>query len=69
MKHELTLVTGANGLTGSAVVRALLSRQRRVRALVLENSDEHNLEGLDVEIFYGDITSYDCILNGDWYNK
>ena len=58
MKRKLTLVTGANGLTGSAVVRALLSRKRRVRALVLENSDERNLEGLDVEIFHGDITCY-----------
>ena len=61
MKRNLTLVTGANGLTGSAVIRALLSRKRRVRALVLENSDERNLEGLDVEIFHGDITSYETM--------
>lgn len=67
MSNHLTLVTGANGLTGAAVVRALLARNRRVRALVLPYSDEQNLMNLDVDIFYGDITDYKlmcCAMKG-----
>ncbi|HXC65516.1 MAG TPA: NAD(P)H-binding protein, partial [bacterium] len=39
----LTLVTGANGHIGSRIVKRLLDRGRRVRALVRKSS---NLAGL-----------------------
>ena len=49
------LVTGANGFVGSAVVRVLLARGRRVRVLVRPRSDRGNLAGLDVETAEGDL--------------
>ena len=48
-----TLVTGAGGFVGSAVVRALLARGEAVRALVRTPSS--NLFGLDCETVTGDI--------------
>jgi dihydroflavonol-4-reductase len=50
-----TLVTGANGFVGSAVLRRLLDEGVRVRVLVRPSSDRRNLEGLDVEIAEGDL--------------
>ncbi|MCZ6476569.1 MAG: NAD-dependent epimerase/dehydratase family protein [Gammaproteobacteria bacterium] len=51
-----TLVTGANGFIGAAVVRALLEAGQQVRALVRAGSDRSNLHGVDVEVVEGDIT-------------
>ena len=50
-----TLVTGANGFVGAAVVRALLADERPVRALVRATSDCRNLDGMPVEIVRGDL--------------
>lgn len=50
-----TLVTGANGFVGAAVVRALLAAGERVRAFVRAGSDRRNLDGLEVETAVGDI--------------
>ena len=49
------LVTGANGLVGANLVRALLARGWKVRALVRQKSDLRSLRGLAVEIFVGDV--------------
>ncbi len=50
-----TLITGAPGFIGSAVVRQLIVSGHDVRALVREHSDCRNLAGLPVEIVYGDV--------------
>ena len=50
-----TLVTGASGFVGSAVVRALLRHGEPVRAMVRTGSSRRLLEGLDVDIVIGDL--------------
>lgn len=48
-----TVVTGASGFIGNALVRELLSRGRSVRAVV--HSSRLGLEGLDVEVVRADV--------------
>jgi len=50
-----TLVTGANGFVGSAVLRLLLDVGHDVRVLVRPGSDRRNLADLQVEICEGDL--------------
>ena len=49
------LVTGATGFLGSAVARLLLAEGHSVRLLVRPTSTGANIEGLPVEIAYGDL--------------
>ncbi|EAR20966.1 hopanoid-associated sugar epimerase [Nitrococcus mobilis] len=51
-----TLLTGASGFVGSAVLRRLQAAGHEVRVLVRPTSSRRNLEGLDVEVFTGDLT-------------
>jgi len=51
----MTLITGATGFVGSAVLRHLLTSGHEVRALARVGSDRRNLNGLDVEIVEGDL--------------
>ncbi|HQU16710.1 MAG: hopanoid-associated sugar epimerase [Gammaproteobacteria bacterium] len=51
-----TLVTGASGFVGSAVLRRLLDGSQEVRVLVRPTSDRRNLAGLAVEVATGDLT-------------
>ena len=53
---DLTLVTGATGFVGSAVLKALTARGERVRVLVRPSSPRRNLAGVDCEIVEGDMT-------------
>lgn len=50
-----TLITGATGFVGSAVLRQLLNEGHTVRALVRPKSDRRNLSGLPIEIVTGDL--------------
>jgi len=50
-----TLITGATGFVGSALLRQLLAAGHNVRALVRPKSDRRNLTGLPVEIVNGDV--------------
>lgn len=51
----MNLVTGATGHIGNVLIRQLLERGEKVRALVLPNDTLVPLEGLDVEIVHGNV--------------
>ncbi len=53
-----TLITGANGFVGSAVVRCLLDAGHEVRCLIRPGSDQSNLDGLHVETSVGDLRDH-----------
>ena len=51
------LVTGANGLLGSNIIRQLLNQGIQARAMVRPNARLLSLEGCEPEYFFGNITS------------
>lgn len=51
------LVTGANGFLAGHVIRVLLSRNYSVRAMLRAGSSAPALQGLDIELFHGNITN------------
>lgn len=57
-----TLVTGATGFVGAAVVRRLLARGESVRVLARANSDRRNLDGLAVEVAEGDLAKPETLV-------
>jgi dihydroflavonol-4-reductase len=48
-------VTGATGFIGAVLVRELLDQNCEIKALVRTGSDRRNLDGLDIELFEGDL--------------
>ena len=56
-----TLITGANGFVGSAVLRLLVNNGHEVRALVRPGSDRRNFDGIDLEVFEGDLKDADSL--------
>lgn len=57
-----SLITGASGFVGSAVLRQLVEAGHSVRALLRPPSDRSNLDGLRVEIVTGDLTDPDSLI-------
>lgn len=57
----LTLVTGATGLVGNNVARALLERGEAVRVLTRPNSDERPFAGLILERAPGDVCDLESV--------
>ena len=55
------LVTGATGHIGNVLVRKLLKRGEKVRALIMPDESRDPLEGLDVEAVEGDILDLDSV--------
>lgn len=49
------LVAGASGFVGSHTARLLVSNGRRVRVLLRKTSNTDAMQGLPVEIYYGDV--------------
>lgn len=56
-----SLVTGATGFLGSAVMRCLLTAGHEVRVLVRPDSDRRNLENFPVEISEGDLRNHESL--------
>jgi dihydroflavonol-4-reductase len=58
----MDIVTGATGSIGNVLVRTLLDKGRRVRALVRETSDLSAIKGLGVERATGDVLDFDSLV-------
>jgi dihydroflavonol-4-reductase len=59
-----TFVTGSTGFIGASITRELLKDGREVRVLVRSGSDTSNLNGLDVELWKGDLLDHESLRQG-----
>ena len=58
----MNLVTGATGHIGNVLVRLLLERGKKVRAMLMPGEDPSPLQGLEVEIVEADVLDYQSLL-------
>ncbi len=56
-----TLVTGASGFIGSRLVKRLLQTGAQVKVLVIKESNLENIQGLSIELAYGDLRDYETL--------
>lgn len=56
------LVTGADGLLGSNLVRELLSRGHQIRAFVQPGRQQATLEGLSIDKFAGNLLNAEEVI-------
>ncbi len=57
----MDLVTGASGFLGNVLVRELINKGQKVRAFLRNTSNREQLEGMDIEIFEGDILDIESL--------
>jgi dihydroflavonol-4-reductase len=55
------LVTGATGHVGNVLVRKLLERGEKVRAMILPGESRESISGLSVDAFEGDVLNLDSV--------
>lgn len=55
------LVTGATGHIGNVLVRRLIERGEKVRALLLPNESRESIQGLEIEAVEGDVLNEDSL--------
>ena len=58
----MVVVTGATGHIGNVLVRQLLNRGEKVRALVPTGEDTSSINGLQIEIVNGDLRDVDSLI-------
>lgn len=58
----MVVITGPTGHIGNVLVRELLKRGERVRALVLPGEDLTPIQGLDIETVEGDVLDLDSLI-------
>lgn len=56
------LVTGATGHIGNVLVRKLVERGEKVRALILPGESREPIQGLEVEVMEGDVLILDSLI-------
>jgi nucleoside-diphosphate-sugar epimerase len=59
----LYFITGVNGFIGSHAAKRVIREGHRVRGLVRQTSDLALLEGVDIELVYGDVTRPETLQN------
>ena len=57
----MILVTGATGHIGNVLTRKLLQKGHQVRAFVTPGDDETPIQGLEIEVAYGDVTDLESV--------
>lgn len=62
LMRKVYIVTGANGFLGNNVIRSIkLEDGDEIRALVRSNSNVESLNGLDCDIYVGDVTDMNSL--------